>query len=232
MPHPTVHGKTAAWPSSHRESGRLIDFPNIISKRQQMTAPGKIAQEQLWRANIYGLLGIVLAQPPSPETLEQIKRIDVADGNAQHSIMEEAWLLLKNAAATEPHDKIREEYDHLFVGVTSGEITPYASWYLTGFLMEKPLASIRSDLAQLGIERKQSVKEPEDHAAALCEVMRLLILDNDDRQSSFFSAHLAPWIERFFSDLKAIDKAEFYAAVGLLGHEFFRFEQEYFRLVP
>lgn len=97
--------------------------------------------------------------------------------------------------------------------------------------MEKPLALLRSDLVELSIERQQTVGEPEDHAAALCEVMSLLILEDNDRQMNFFNTHLAPWIGRFFSDLSRSDNARFYRAVGLLGETFVRIEEEYFDML-
>ena len=53
----------------------------------------------------------------------------------------------------------------------------HGSWYLTGFLMEKPLAVLRDDLTALGLARRDSCGEPEDHLAALCDVMRALLID-------------------------------------------------------
>ena len=46
---------------------------------------------------------------------------------------------------------------------------PYASYYLTGFLHERPLARLRADLADLGIEPVEGLAEPEDPAATLCD---------------------------------------------------------------
>ncbi len=106
---------------------------------------------------------------------------------------------------------------------------PFASWYQTGFLMEKPLAVLREDLAALGFERQSDTHEPEDHVAALCEVMAILISDGQDlsRQAEFFNAHLAPWLDHFFSDLSTAKNAVFYRAVGRLGRAFIEFERNY-----
>ena len=49
------------------------------------------------------------------------------------------------------------------VGVGRGEILPFASYYLTGFLKDKPLAKLRNDMKEIGIELAENVKEPEDH---------------------------------------------------------------------
>jgi TorA maturation chaperone TorD len=107
---------------------------------------------------------------------------------------------------------------------------PYGSWYLTGFLMEKPLGDLRRDLAELGYERQENVHEPEDHVAALCEVMALLISDDGlpfGSQRRFFETHVSSWIETFFNDLEQAKAADFYRAVGRLGGAFIRLEKQY-----
>lgn len=194
-------------------------------------ATSDIKIEQLWRSNIYSMLGILLAKPPDQKVLEQIIRINVSTERAHGSPMAMAYNELINTAKTSTIESIQKQYHQLFIGITGGEITPYASWYLTGFLMEKPLALLRSDLARLGIERQAAVREPEDHAAALCEVMSLLITENSKRQSYIFNTHLAPWIGRFFADMCAADNAGFYRAVGFLGETFFQVEKEYFDML-
>jgi TorA maturation chaperone TorD len=123
----------------------------------------------------------------------------------------------------------------LFIGLGRGELVPYGSWYVTGFLMERPLAELRVDLKRLGMERQEDVHEPEDHVAALCETMSLLVLSGDeapfDEQREFFSKHLAPWIGRFFGDLAAAPSAHFYRSVGLLGERFMEVERTYFSML-
>ncbi len=190
-----------------------------------------IREEQLWRANAYSILGNLLAKPPTQDVLAEIARINISDQNAEASAMARAYKELSNAAKTECVELIQEEYHQLFIGITGGEIIPYASWYLTGFLMEKPLALLRSDLMQLGIKRQKAVSEPEDHVGALCEAMRLLVSENHARQGYFFNAHLAPWMGRFFSDLRKRESVKFYRAVGLLGESFIRVEQDYFDML-
>jgi TorA maturation chaperone TorD len=96
--------------------------------------------------------------------------------------------------------------------------------------MEKPLALLRAELAELGFERQQSSREPEDHAAAVCESMSLLIIASDSRQAGFFARHLARWLGRFFSDLRKADAADFYRAVGGLGEAFFEVERVYLEM--
>ncbi len=127
--------------------------------------------------------------------------------------------------------ELDDEFHDLFIGLGRGEVVPYASWYLTGFLMEKPLAALRHTLGHLGIERQAHVYEPEDHAAALCETMAVLICNADefgfDNQCEFFRRHVEPWMGRFFGDLQQSKSARFYRVVGQLGEHFVDFERNY-----
>jgi TorA maturation chaperone TorD len=111
---------------------------------------------------------------------------------------------------------------------------PYSSWYLTGFLMEQPLAKLRSDLKRLGFERQEGVCEPEDHAAALCETMALLAGSDSSQlavQAEFFEAHVGTWMARFFREMQEAPSARFYRAVGQLGEQFIETDQRYLEMV-
>jgi TorA maturation chaperone TorD len=148
-----------------------------------------------------------------------------------------AWSALKAAAGKASMDgaaAVDEEYQELFIGLGRGELAPYGSWYITGFLMEKPLGKLRQDLAALGYERPPGVHEPEDHVAALCEVMAMLITDDTVPfavQRTFFETHLGSWMERFFSDLENARSACFYRSVGCLGQAFIGLEKHYFAML-
>jgi len=129
--------------------------------------------------------------------------------------------------------EIDDEYHALFVGLGRGELVPYGSWYLTGFLMEAPLGELRRDLERLGFDRQDGVREPEDHIAALCEVMAMLAGPSAadlDTQRAFFDRHLGAWADRFFGDLATAEAAVFYRAVGRLGQAFVELEKQYFTL--
>ncbi len=145
-----------------------------------------------------------------------------------------AHMALGEAAAAADADRISREYFELFIGLGRGELLPYASYYLTGFLHERPLARLRDDLNALGIERAEGNAEPEDHAAILCEIMagvtggRFPAPEGTDRE--LFEKHLAPWIGRFFSDLERAEHADFYRRVGALGRLYMQVEMEAFAL--
>jgi TorA maturation chaperone TorD len=180
------------------------------------------------RAREYALLAALLACPPSGALLREITQLrgDATPLGRAHAVLAEA----ASAATT---DRIEREYFNLFVGLGRGELLPYASYYLTGFLNERPLSRLRQDLTSLGIERTENNYEPEDHAATLCEVMAGFAAGrfaaSSEVQRAFFENHLAPWIGRLFADMERAASAKFYAAVGSLGRLFLEIEAEAFR---
>jgi TorA maturation chaperone TorD len=181
------------------------------------------------RAQTYALLAALLRQPPGAALLRRIARLG---GDA--TPLGRAHATLAGAARAAHPDQVAREFSDLFVGVVRGELLPYASYYLTGFLHERPLARLRADMRALGLERAEGPSEPEDHAAILCEIMAVLIVGEFAatvaRQHHFFEKHLAPWIGRFFADLETAEQAEFYRPVGTLGRLFIGVETEAFAL--
>jgi TorA maturation chaperone TorD len=189
------------------------------------------APEDRARADVYGLLAALLARPPDSATLATLAALRPDD--AADSPLAPAWHALREAALTSSPEQAEREYHHLFIGLGRGELLPYASWYLTGYLMEQPLAALREDLPRLGFSRAEGVHEPEDHAAALCEIMRLINVNAElshQDQQLFFEAHVAPWMGRFFDDLEQAESARLYRAVGGLGRRFLELERLYFDL--
>lgn len=193
-----------------------------------------VSQEDELRANAYGLLGNLLTRVPSRDLMERLRAIEVAEGE-QNNDMAAAWRTLAMAAERTTPEAVDDEYHTLFIGIGRGELVPYGSWYLTGFLMERPLAQLRQDLKRLGFERQEQVKEPEDHAGALMEIMCMMILDTGiggPEQKRFFDRHLEPWIGKFFEDLQDAGNANFYSAVGVLGSQFMEVEKQYLAMLP
>lgn len=175
------------------------------------------------RADIYRLLARLLREPPSAELLTWLSALDAdADG----STLAKRWTALIQSAGTPgmPQEALVKKlsaahFRHL-VGVVQGEITPYASWYRQGNLMDEALLALRRDLRRLGISRAEECHDPEDHLAAVCETMAMLLDDGQqDEAAPFFMAHLAPWASRCFDDLAAVD-TPFYAHLGALGSAF------------
>jgi TorA maturation chaperone TorD len=181
------------------------------------------------RAQEYALLATLLERAPHAELLNRLAAL-VGDP----SPLGVAHAALAEAAGRATREGVEREHFDLFIGLGRGVLLPYGSCYLTGSLQERPLARLRYDLARLGIERSPGRSEPEDHVALLCEIMaglvsgRLLARRGADR--TFFEAHLAPWMEKFFADLERANAAEFYRSVGALGRVFMAIEAEAFAL--
>lgn len=194
-----------------------------------------ITEEDQIRANAYRLLGALMARPPTQDIVDLLRQIEV-DEKEQNSAMAAAWKTLNLAASRATIEALDDEYHALFIGVGRGEVVPYSSWYLTGFMMERPLAQLRRDLKRFGLERAEQTKEPEDHAAALCETMSLLIgspkVIAPHVQKAFFDDHIAPWMGKFFEDLRKAETANFYSAVGALGEQFIEVDKQYLDMLP
>ena len=180
------------------------------------------------RAEIYLLLGTLLAGPPDTGVLELLQEIDAGDPNA--SPMAATWQAVQAAAKDTDVSRLGDEYFSLFIGLGRGELLPYASFYIHGFLMEKVLASLRSELQRLGFELQDGISEPEDHVAALCETMGMIISESGlsfEQQAAFYEAYIANWMPDFFADLGEAESAHFYQSVALLGQQFMEIEAQY-----
>lgn len=183
------------------------------------------------RADLYALLGTMLSAPPRAPMLAEIARLE---GGA--SEVGKAVSALAKLAGRLDEKAVEREYNVLFIGLGRGALLPYGSYYLTGFLHEKPLALLRSHMAKLGIGRQPEVKEPEDHIASLCEMMAGLIRGVYGHdvpladQEAFFNSHIAPWAGHFFSDLEGQRLAVFYAPVGRIGRLLMDIEFEAFAI--
>jgi TorA maturation chaperone TorD len=183
----------------------------------------------LARARIYALLGALLTRAPDADLLARI-----GDLRGDATPLGLAHIEVAEAARNARVERVEQEFFDLFIGVGRGELLPYGSFYLTGFLHERPLARLREDLARFGIDRAEGVAEPEDHAGILCEIMAGLASGElpapagSDR--TIFEKHMAPWIGRLFADIERAQAADFYRRVGSLGRVFIEIETEAFAL--
>jgi TorA maturation chaperone TorD len=186
------------------------------------------------RAREYALLAVLLARAPDRDLLARLAglKVDASPLGLAHAT-------LAAAAGGTDVTRVEREFFDLFIGIGRGEVQPYGSYYLTGFLHERPLARLRGDLADLGVVRAEGQSEPEDHIAMLCEVMAGLAdgrfapppgADRRVLEQRFFDKHLAPWARRFFVDLEQAEAAGFYRGVGAVGRTFIEIETEAFAL--
>ena len=191
----------------------------------------EITEEESLRAQCYRLLAGLLMAPPEQEAVERLSGLE-----GDESALGQALTVLGRTARGASPTVIGEEYHELFIGVGRGELVPYGSYYLVGFLYEKPLARLRQDMARLGIAHADGVPEPEDHIASLCEMMAGLIEGgfgapaDQATQRKFFDAHVGPWAGQFFADLKVAKSARFYIPVGTVGRVFMEIEATAFEM--
>ena len=191
-----------------------------------------IDPEDQARSDLYGFLGALLEKPADSKLLYQISSLKPDDTPIGQSIH-----ALSRIAGVTTAETAEREFNALFIGLGRGELLPYASYYLTGFLNEKPLAKLREDMAARHIARSVDNKQPEDNIASLMEMMGGMIVGRFGavtsltEQKTFFDTHIALWAGHFFSDLEGSDSSVFYSAVGSLGRQFMEIESEAFRML-
>jgi TorA maturation chaperone TorD len=192
--------------------------------------------EETARAEVYGLLAQLYYAPAAPPLLDAL-RVAVTEAPAAGAFLEEPWRELVAAARALDNNAVAAEYDALFGGVGKPEIYLFGSHYLSGFLNEKPVARLRTELAALGLVRDESMPETEDHIAYLCEVMRYLVAGDDvevanlTRQREFFAGHLQPWVTALCDAIAAHPKARFYATLAGFTRAFMSIEAQAFDML-
>jgi TorA maturation chaperone TorD len=209
---------------------RFVLRPDLYGPSEgQLSLKSEVDEIDQLRAAEYGLLSLLLGKAPDADTLSRVAGLkgDASDLGTAH-------VVLAAAAATADDRTVSKEFFDLFIGLGRGDLLPYASYYLTGFLHERPLARVREDMDRLGIERAGTSREPEDHIAILLEVIAGLAHGDFeagfDEQKRFFERHLKPWASRMFADLEISQSANFYRAVGRVGRVFMELESEAFTL--
>ncbi|MDP5219088.1 molecular chaperone TorD family protein [Ruegeria sp. 2205SS24-7] len=191
----------------------------------------QIADMDRARADLYNFLGALLAGPPDEMLLTQTAGLTGDDSELGQAI----GTLAKLARVTKPK-AAESEFNKLFIGLGRGELLPFASYYLTGFLNEKPLALLRQDMSARGMQRAETVFEPEDSIASLMEMMAAMIVGRFGTpadlatQKQFFNKHIGPWAAHFFTDLEEAKTSVFYTPVGTVGRIFMAVEAEAFRM--
>ena len=207
-----------------------ICMGNNLNTNIAQTMPDVREEDQL-RADMYSFIANMIRTEPSQELIDSVKSLSGDSSSIGSSIK-----LISKLASTLHISEIQQEYVNLFLGVGRGELLPFASYYLTGFLNDKPLSKLRDDMNKLGVVRLKEVKEPEDHVSSLFDIMAGLITGQFGKvysiseQSDFFEKHLNSWVHLLMSDIESAKTAVFYAPIGSLGKEFINIEREAFRM--
>ena len=194
-------------------------------------AIAEVPEEDRLRADLYNYLGLMLAGPPDQLLLDQSAGL-----SGDETDLGQAINGLARVAKISNPKAVRTEYNALFIGLGRGELLPFASYYLTGFLNEKPLANLRATMADFGMTRADDVFEPEDNIASLMEMMAVMIVGRFGRiasvaeQQTFFNAHISTWATHYFNDLQGAKSSILYASIGAVGLAFMEIEKEAFRM--
>jgi TorA maturation chaperone TorD len=192
--------------------------------------------EELARAELYGLLATLYFRAPDAALLAQFG-VAVTEAPQRGGFLEAPWQDLVAALRATDAARLGAEFDALFGGVGKPEVFLQGSYYLTGFLHETPLVTLRADLARLGLARDPAISETEDHVAYVFEVMRYLIggdnaeICNLEQQRRFFREHVQPWAERMCEVIEAHPKAVAYRAVAAFTRAFLQVETQAFDMV-
>lgn len=211
--------------------------PTHSSARQESRSDESVdlrflADAEKSRADTYRVLARLFREAPDAQLLRTLSDCCTRDDSG--SDLTRAWSDLAAASRAADAGSLDREFHALFIGLGRGEVLPYASWYLSGFLLDKPLARLRSDLNELGIERADDVSESEDHFAALCETMALLVDTTAGidlaGQKKFFERHMQSWVSQFFDDMQAARNVNYYRNVAGLAQRFFEFEKSWLSL--
>lgn len=192
--------------ASSQKRGPAIDVEDVLRSRQ------------------YSFLSRILYRAPEAELIDS-----VAAMTGDETVLGQAYAALAARAALASPAAVQREFFELFIGVGRGELLPYASFYQTGFLNERPLAEVRADMARLRLQRAEGRHEPEDHIATLFEVMAELAAGriapaNGVSEADFFARHIVPWANQFFDDLAIAPSADFYRPVAEVGRIFMEIE--------
>ncbi len=195
-------------------------------------SPRVIAPEDQARADYYALLASLFFRAPDERLLQAIALAEPPEG-----VLAAPWQMLADASSLIPAEAVSEEYATIFVGVGRPPLMLFGSFYLAGFMMEKPLAELRDDLAKMGFARVAEVRESEDHLAALCDVMRAMILGDVStkpfgtaEQQTFFMTHVNPWVFRCTKNILEYHQSNYYKPVAAFAQAFFEIEAEAFQI--
>jgi len=195
-----------------------------------------LAEEELARANLYGLLARLWYAAPDQTLLDALARNENSTTDAEDTLLANAWRALARACAAATVEDVTHEYDSLFVGTGRAEITLYCSYYLTETGRERIVVALREKLRELGLVRTNAVGEPEDHFSAMLEIMRHLVVQGSNVaqitfQKEFFLRYIKPAYAPLTDAVLANGGAHFYKDVTRLTRAFLDVESESFDMI-
>ena len=144
--------------------------------------------------------------------------------------------MLIAASAAMDAEAAAAEYQDLFIGVGRSEVSLHASAYVSR-AGGSALADLRAVLAQLGLSKQESSSLYEDHLAAICETMRVLIGGAPgvepclfEQQREFFAGYVSPWVSSCCDAIKVSPIANYYRRVAEFTQYFMAIERDSFAI--
>lgn len=206
------------------------------AQAQPVSFVPSLAAEDQARADFYAVLARLWYGAPDRALLATIAGADELVPEAEESVLADAWRALVAAAGAADEEAVRLEYDEVFVGTGRAEVSPFATAYFEGAFKERVLVQLREELAALGLARAADAREPEDHVAALCDVMRHLIAAGSgapalERQRQFFQRYLEPAYAAFADRAAASPNSRFYKPVARFARAFLDLEVQSFQML-
>jgi TorA maturation chaperone TorD len=209
-------------------------------KESSATEVGDVGlPEDLARADLYGLIARLFHEAPDQELLDQIVSSipEGQEAQSEAAPLARVWQNLVEMAKANPAKAWQDEFDQNFISVGRPIIILNGSFYMAGYLNERPLVEIRRALDAFGLESAEEISETEDHISALCEVMRYLIAGDDveisnlTKQRVFFNDHIRPWHDDLFDAIDAVSEMRLYHSVASLAREFLAIEGQGFDMI-
>jgi TorA maturation chaperone TorD len=192
--------------------------------------------EEAARADFYALLARMAYAAPDAPLLASLAQAEPIPSSGDGELSR-AWEALSRASSAMDADAAAEEYEALFVGMGKAPVSLYAGHYLGAPAADHPRVRLQADFAAFGLGLREDSTEPEDHFAALFEVMRVLVAGGKGRepatlaeQKRFFEAFLARGARALFDAVTRAEKANYYRRVAGLGVAFLAIEAESFEL--
>ena len=195
-----------------------------------------LSEEDQARANLYGVLARLWYAAPDRELLDALARSASLMEDAGDTALAVAWRALARSAAESSPDEVTCEYDSLFIGTGSAEITLYCSHYLTETGRERIVVALRDELLEVGLGRASGTHEPEDHLSGLLEVMRHLVVQGSDVpqidfQKGFFLRYIQSSYAALTDAVTRSGGANFYKDVARLTRAFLDVESQSFDML-
>ncbi len=193
----------------------------------------ELAPEERARADFYGLLARLFYAPADRALLEALASMGALPSDDASAALALAWRELSQAASAVSEDAARDEYEALFVGTGKAEVSLYTTAYTIKSAIDNPLVEIRDFMDRHGLVRKESTFEPEDHIAALCEIMRIIVATQQasmPEQTRFFRSYIGPGGILLCDAIYRNTKAVFYRHVARLARTFIELEQDAFEI--